>query len=200
MASDEHHLSTPIHFIVREFFRTRDQYLQFVQHFVSKNKGSYSREIIEMWNQKIMSTIDEIVTSYIETYHEFCSKRLQSQQEMLNELSSPVISLSRNAALLPLVGDIDTTRSKYILERTLKQCYTKNIDQLLIDLSGVVVVDTMVAQQLFQLVEALELIGVKTSLSGIRPEKAQTAAQLGIAFDNVSIAVNLSSALPTLHL
>ncbi|MCM3789908.1 hypothetical protein M3221_16065 [Domibacillus indicus] len=123
VASDERHLSTPIHFIMREFFRTCDQFLQFVQHFVSANKGSYSWEIIEMWNQKITSTISKIVTWYTETYHEFSAKRLQSQQELINELSLPVISLSRNVSLLPLVENIDTTRAKYILKRILKQCF-----------------------------------------------------------------------------
>ncbi|WP_050183401.1 STAS domain-containing protein [Domibacillus robiginosus] len=195
VASDEQHLVTPVHFIVREFFRTRDQYLTFIQDFAQDNHERCSQDTIQMWNQQITVAIDKIVIWYMEKYHEFASKRLQSQQEMINEISSPVISLSQNVALLPLVGDIDTTRAKYILEQTLEQCHEKNVNQLLIDLSGVVVVDTMVAQQLFQLVEALGLIGVKTSLSGIRPEIAQTAVQLGINFDQISISANLSSTI-----
>jgi rsbT co-antagonist protein RsbR len=56
-------------------------------------------------------------------------------------------------------------------------------------------VDTMVAHQIFQLIDALDLIGVKSTLSGIRPEIASTAVQLGLSFENISIKSNLSQAL-----
>ena len=198
VAKDEQHLSTPEHFIVREFFRTRDQYLNFMKEFVSLNEENYSQEFVDLWNRKIISTMDKVVTWYMKEHHTFSLKRLQSQQEMINELSSPVISLGKNTALLPLVGDIDTVRSKFILERTLEQCYQKSVNHLLLDLSGVIMIDTMVAQQIFQLIEALEMIGVKTTLSGIRPEIAQTAVQLGLNFDKISIISTLSNAINTI--
>ncbi|WP_046179015.1 STAS domain-containing protein [Domibacillus tundrae] len=195
IAKDEQHLSTPIHFIVREFFRTRDQYLHFIKEFVFSNKEKYSQEFIDLWNKKVINTIDKVVIWFMEEHHEFSVKRLQCQQEMINELSSPVITLNRHTGLLPLVGDIDTARAKLILEKTLKQCSEKRVDCLLIDLSGVIMIDTMVAQQLFHLVEALALIGVKTTLSGIRPEIAQTAVQLGLDFDQIIITSTLSRAI-----
>jgi rsbT co-antagonist protein RsbR len=114
---------------------------------------------------------------------------------MIHELSSPVITIKKDIALLPLVGDIDTTRAKIILESTLQQCGDKRIAHLYIDLSGVVTVDTMVAHQIFQLIDALGLLGVKSTLSGIRPEVAQTAIQLGLSFENIRIKSNLAQAL-----
>jgi rsbT co-antagonist protein RsbR len=120
--------------------------------------------------------------------------------ELIMELSSPVISLNREIALLPLVGDIDTTRAKIMLESTLQQCASLGVNELLLDLSGVVMIDTMVAQQLFQLIKALDLIGVKTTLSGVRPEIAQTSVQLGISFDKVTIKSTLSSAIKPIEL
>ncbi|MCY7654318.1 RsbT co-antagonist protein RsbRB, partial [Bacillus safensis] len=63
---------------------------------------------------------------------------------MIYELSSPVIVLKSQIALLPLVGDIDTARAKIILENTLNQCLQKGVQHLCIDLSGVVIIDTMV--------------------------------------------------------
>lgn len=195
IASDEQHLSTPEHLIINEFFRTREQYLKFIEEFVSLNESKYSKETIDLWNKLAISSIDKIVIWYMERYHEFSLKRLRSQQEMINELSSPVITLNEEVALLPLVGDIDTMRAKFILEQTLQQCYEKGVSKLLIDLSGVVMVDTMVAQQIFQLVESLELIGVHAVLSGIRPEIAQTAVQLGLDFDNIEITAKLSNSI-----
>lgn len=53
----------------------------------------------------------------------------------------------------------------------------------------------MVAHQIFKLIEALNLIGVTSTLSGIRPEMAQTAVQLGINFSDITIKSNLAQAL-----
>jgi len=195
VAKDEEHLSTPVHFIVREFFRTRDQYLFFLKEFFNGASPAYSQDVIDSWNKKIIHTIDNVVMWFMQEHHKFSVKRLQCQQEMINELSSPVIKLNRGTGLLPLVGDIDTARAKLILEKTLQQCAEKRVDCLLIDLSGVIMIDTMVAQQLFHLVEALGLIGVKTTLSGIRPELAQTAVQLGLDFTQMSITSTLSRAI-----
>ena len=98
-------------------------------------------------------------------------------------------------ALLPLVGDIDTARAKIILENTLKECSQKGVQHLCIDLSGVVIIDTMVAHQIFDLVTSLRLIGVETTISGIRPEIAQTAVQLGLPFNEFRTASSLAHAL-----
>ncbi|WP_046180380.1 STAS domain-containing protein [Domibacillus tundrae] len=195
LANDGQHLATPIHFIVREFFNVRNQYLKLIKEFVSLHEGKYPQEKIDLWNQTVLETMDDVITWFMEKHHEFSNTRLQSQQEMINELSSPVIKLNNSIGLLPLVGDIDTARAKLILEKTLEQCSEKRVNHLLIDLSGVVMIDTMVAHQIFQLIDALSLIGVKTTLSGIRPEVAQTAVQLGLSFDNVSITSTLSRAV-----
>lgn len=96
---------------------------------------------------------------------------------------------------MPLVGDIDTARAKIILENTLNQCSQKGVQHLCIDLSGVVIIDTMVAHQIFDLVTSLRLIGVETTISGIRPEIAQTAVQLGLPFNEFRTASSLAHAL-----
>ncbi len=62
------------------------------------------------------------------------------------------------------------------------------------------IVDTMVAQQIFNIVDALGLLGVKTMLIGIRPEVAQTMIQLGINFNEITVKANLEQALLGLNL
>ncbi|SFC19906.1 rsbT co-antagonist protein RsbR [Bacillus sp. OV322] len=191
IAQDEQHLGTPIHFILREFFRTQEQYLDLLQQFFSLHKGNYSEDAISSWERKVIKIFSKVMIWFVQENHNYSMKRLESQQRMINELSSPVIPIGSSTALLPLVGDIDTARAKFILENTLEQCAEKLIKLLYIDLSGVVIMDTMVAQQIFQLIKALSLIGVKSILSGIRPEIAQTAIQLGLDFKNANIKRNL---------
>lgn len=142
-----------------------------------------------------MEAFDRVMMRFVELQSEVMEKQLQNQQEIINELSSPVISLNEHTALLPLVGNIDPSRAELILENALEQCVKMEVSQLFIDLSGVVLIDTMVAHQIFQLIDALQLIGVKPILSGLRPEIAQTAIQLGLNFENLTITSTLSQAL-----
>jgi rsbT co-antagonist protein RsbR len=193
ISSDKEHLETPIHFIIREFIRTREQYFQLVEEF--KQKNDIPEERITVWNRSIVRIFDIVILQFTEQFHENSIRQLRAQQEMINELSSPVILLSENRALLPLVGDIDTARAAAILENTIKQCAEKRVTQLFIDLSGVIIIDTMVAHQIFQLIKGLSLIGVHSTLSGIRPEIATTAIQLGLSFNDITIASTLSKAI-----
>ncbi|PLT33189.1 STAS domain-containing protein [Bacillus sp. V5-8f] len=195
IAQDPEHLSTPIHFILREFFRTQQQYLVLVKEFVSLHSGEFSDEQIDSWNQIIIKTFSEVITWFTRENYTYSQKLLQAQQEMILELSSPIISLNRNTALLPLIGDIDTERAKFLLENTLQQCAAKGVNHLFIDLSGVVIIDTMVAHQIFQLIEGLKLLGVQSTLSGLRPEIAQTAMRLELPFDKISITSTLEKAI-----
>ncbi|MBM7702890.1 STAS domain-containing protein [Metabacillus iocasae] len=195
IAKDDEHLGTPIHFILKEFFRTQEQYLDLIQEFVNLHREEYSKEVIQSWTRIVTKTFSEVMTWFTEEYHDHLQLKLQAQQEMINELSSPVILLNEQNGLLPLVGDIDTTRAKFILEYTLMQCVKKRITHLFIDLSGVIIIDTMVAHQIFQLIDALKLVGVTVTLSGIRSEIAQTAVQLGLSFGEIQTTATLAQAI-----
>lgn len=109
IAQDEQHLSTPIHFTLREFFRVREQYLQFISEFVSTYEEEQKYEVI--WMKMIMKAFDKVVLKFVEEHQKVSEQTLKAQQEMIQELSSPVIALDNNRALLPLVGDIQNLSS-----------------------------------------------------------------------------------------
>ncbi|GAE44408.1 STAS domain-containing protein [Mesobacillus boroniphilus] len=81
------------------------------------------------------------------------------------------------------------------MESTLTQSIDARINTLIVDLSGVVMVDTMVAHQIFKLMDALKMLGVQSIVTGIRPEVAQTAVQLGIDFSDIKTAGNLQNVI-----
>ncbi|MCR2822710.1 STAS domain-containing protein [Lederbergia panacisoli] len=191
IASDEQHLTTPVHYILREFFRTQEQYLDLFEEFISLKDKEYSIDKINKWRRRIIFTFEKIVSWFVEENNKFSMARLEAQQETIKELSTPVIQVGNEKALLPLIGDIDEVRSKMILENTLQSVAKKRIELLYIDLSGVLIMDTMVAHQIFQLIKSLDLLGVKSILSGIRPEVAQTAVQMGIDFQDVEVVSRL---------
>ncbi|WP_026572869.1 STAS domain-containing protein [Bacillus sp. UNC438CL73TsuS30] len=195
VAGDEQHLRTPIPFILKEFFRVQEQYLDLVEEFIQLHEDEYSDEHINTWNRTIVKNFNLIIAWFTQESYHYAELKLKSQQELINQLSSPVICLNDDVALLPLIGDIDRERATFLLENTLKQCTKLNIHHLLIDLSGVVKVDTMVALQIYQLIKALSLINVDSTLSGIRPEIAKTAVQLGIDFNKIPIVSTLKRAI-----
>ena len=199
-SSEQEHQRTPTHLILREFFNNQEQYLNYVKEFVEASHEAYSPETINRWNRKIIDNFNYVILAFAEQSYKYAEERLAAQKEMIYELSSPIISLSEDLALLPLVGDIDTDRAQKVMENTLQQCSNQRVKQLLIDLSGVLIIDTMVAHQIFQLIQALKLIGVTCTLSGIRPEIAQTAIQIGIDFNDLSVVSSIHQALAQRHL
>lgn len=198
IARDPEHMNTPLHHILQEFFNTQQQYVELIYQY-HREHTDLSSEVVRQWITNVTLTFSKIVTWFTEEHHNYSLSKLKAQQEMINELSTPVISLSKGIAILPLVGDIDTNRAKYIFENALSQCTQKRIDTLLVDISGVAIIDTMVAQQIFQLIEALRLLGVKSILSGIRPEIAQTAVQLGINFNDIDTISTIERAFERLY-
>ncbi|MBS2970223.1 STAS domain-containing protein [Metabacillus sp. KIGAM252] len=195
VARDGAHLKTPNYFVIKEFKRVRKQYITLINAFILEHRDEVSCDLADEWMNKVLEVFDIAILKFVEEAENNSKQQLKAQQEMIYELSSPVISLANKDALLPLVGDIDTARAKIILENTLEQCSQKGIEHLFIDLSGVVIIDTMVAQQIFQLIDTLNLIGVKTTISGIRPEIAMTAMQLGLSFEKTNIRSTLSQAI-----
>jgi rsbT co-antagonist protein RsbR len=195
LAQDPKHLITPLHYVIREFMKTQEITLNYIKKFITLNKETVEFDQIFFWYELVVKTVNVSMNVFIEEYHKNTSNVLKAQQETINELSSPVIMLKDDTALLPLIGNIDTARTQFILENTLQQCVNKGVVHLFIDLSGVAVIDTMVAQQLFNLINALKLLGVKPTLSGIRPEIAQPAINLGLSFDDIEVKFSLAQAL-----
>lgn len=194
VASDIEHVNTPIQYVIKEFKNVRSQYFDYVRRFAELHP-EITRKEIDIWYDIILKEMDEVILRFIEATYKYSQRVMKAQQETINELSAPVISLANHQGLLPLIGDIDTSRAKIIIENTLLQCSQRDIHHLFVDLSGVVMIDTMVAHQIFQLLNALKLIGVNATLSGMRPEIAQTAVQLGISFKEIDIKANLAQAI-----
>ena len=98
---------------------------------------------------------------------------------------------------MPLVGTIDTDRAKKIMENLLNGVVKHRSQVVLIDITGVPVVDTMVAHHIIQASEAVRLVGAKCLLVGIRPEIAQTIVNLGIDLSQVTTKNTLQKGIQT---
>ncbi|MGP4074044.1 RsbT co-antagonist protein RsbRA [Piscibacillus sp. B03] len=124
--------------------------------------------------------VDPIKKKLIDAYSTNWNSIISLQKVALQELSAPLIPVMDGITIMPLVGTIDTDRAKLIMENLLDGVIKHRADVVLIDITGVPVVDTMVAHHIIQAAEAVRLIGATCILVGIRPEIAQTIVNLGI--------------------
>lgn len=194
-AKDEDRLSTPTTAVLQDFFQTQKQYLQLIEEFAFLQGEHVSKEQLITWNQGITATINDLLLEFTTQTAIAAEKRLNAQQELIVEMSAPVILLTNGTGLLPLVGEISTYRAQILFEKALQQSADYRLERLFIDLSGVPIIDTMVAHQIFQLIDGLRIIGVKTALAGISPDIAQTAIQLGINFGEIEVYNTLVQAM-----
>lgn len=151
-------------------------------------------EVMEFFH----SLLDHAAHSYSSTYINSYQRNLAAARKEFLELSSPVVPVNDQIAILPIVGAIEVDRAQHILEKTLLAAGRLQVSVLIIDLSGVVKVDSMVAEEIIKLTQSLNLIGVKAVLTGIRPEIAQTMIQLGIDVNQLALGGSLKQAFKKL--
>ncbi|KAF1679086.1 STAS domain-containing protein [Bacillus mexicanus] len=184
-----------VHEVVEAMANSRISFWEAVAAFIKENQDLVTNEDAERWNRIVNQSFDKLIIEFSERYQKFMMMRLTSQQELISELGCPVISIADGIGILPLIGSIDTKRAQVILETVPASCIEKKITSLVVDLSGVAIVDTMVAHQLYNLSKTLFLLGIKAVSSGIRPDVAQTSVQLGLDFREYETYGTLKQAL-----
>lgn len=187
--------NTPIPEVLEALSNARKVFWCFVVRFAQLNSEKVPREEILKWAATINRAFDELTVEFSKLYNKLMNTKLSAQSSLIDELSSPVIKINTDIGILPLVGDIDTLRAKKIFEYVPVKCTEINISSLYIDLSGVSIIDTMVAHQIYQLTQILNLLGINSTITGIRPEIAQTAILLGLDFSKISTYSSLQQAL-----
>jgi anti-anti-sigma factor len=121
------------------------------------------------------------------------------QRETLLELGSPIIPLLPGVLLMPLVGSIDSSRAGHLMEVLLESVSQQRASEVLLDITGVPVVDSQVAQALLSATQAVTLLGARVTLVGVRPEIAQSIVGLGIDLRGIAIQATLAAAIQALQ-
>ena len=144
------------------------------------------------WSLTIM--LDELGLYTTETYQKGREEVIIRQQQELLELSTPVVRLWDGVLALPLIGTLDSARTQVVMESLLQGIVETGSSIAIIDITGVPVVDTLVAQHLLKTVAAARLMGADCIISGIRPQIAQTIVHLGVEINDVITKATLADA------
>jgi anti-anti-sigma regulatory factor len=120
---------------------------------------------------------------------------IEEQRTVIREMSVPVLPLSHSALVLPLVGALDSERLMLVQDQALRSIDERSARYLILDITGVPIVDTAVAQGLIKVVQAARLLGTEVVLVGIRPEVAQAVVGLGIQLSDIVTRSTLQSGI-----
>jgi rsbT co-antagonist protein RsbR len=159
-------------------------------------------------NGKVVATV-EAITDLSEL------RSLRERDDVIRKLSSPIVEVWEGIIMLPLIGILGSARAKQITDSILRHVAQFKTKVVLLDISGIMAIDTKTASHILRAVQAVRLMGSEVVITGIRPDVAATLAALGVdlsgfitrsslreglqySFDKLVLSVVKSSAVQSL--
>jgi rsbT co-antagonist protein RsbR len=171
-----------------------------------------TQEELKQYREKLEELVTERTAELTHTNHELqqqISERQQSegerlrlqqelvqaQQQLISELSTPIIPLLEGIVILPLIGSIDTMRARDITRSLLAGISQHRAKIVIVDITGVPMVDSGVANHLHKTIQAAQLKGAQTIVTGISEAVAETVVDLGIDWSHIDTLANLQTGM-----
>jgi len=120
---------------------------------------------------------------------------IEAQRRAIRELSTPIIEVWNSVLCLPIVGVLDSARAADITRELLQAVVDRTASYVIIDVTGIQVMDTTTTDNFMRLAKAVTLLGAECVLSGVNPNVAHTMVQMGVELANVKCYRNLRDAL-----
>ena len=120
---------------------------------------------------------------------------IDEQRRTIMELETPVIQVWEGILAVPLVGTLDTARAQQMNETLLERIIETGSEIVIVDITGVPIVDTAVAKHLLETVAAARLLGAEALIVGLTTRIAMTLVQLGVDLSTVTTRTTLAKGL-----
>lgn len=194
---DEEILSTSIPEALAELFHVQQEYLQLIEVFASLYRNQIAPEEVTAWNLEVTTAFNKLILQYTIQHSTAAQLKMDARQDVYAELSAPLLLLTERSGLLAITGKITEYETQLITEKTLQKCCDAKMEKLFIDLSGIQLTDRRDAHHLLFLFNGLKIFGVKTVITGIRPELAKIFIQSNFDSSNIEFFNTLAHALKT---
>nr|WP_255437764.1 STAS domain-containing protein [Thalassobacillus sp. CUG 92003] len=113
-------------------------------------------------------------------------------------MSVPIIQLFDGVGICPIIGELDEDRAQLLNKKALEESKSLRLNYLILDLSGVALIDTQISRHLMEVIQSLKLMGVEVVMTGLSAEVAMTITSLGIDMSPYAIKQNLQQAVENL--
>jgi anti-anti-sigma regulatory factor len=202
---------------IREAFAGKKSMLHLDDYAIYDASGRVSDRRVSLELTLLPLRVDGQVGEYLVAYYKdmtqeqaLARKVEENQRELAHAVeqqtilrseiearSAPVVPIFAGILVMPLIGAVDSLRAQQIMASALEEGMQHSASTLILDITGVPVVDTAVANYILQMIRALRLIGTDTIVVGISPEIAQTIVQLGLRLEDITTRADLQSGLQT---
>ena len=154
----------------------------FLQDYI-KLENNQSREDFFVMERQINSHIDQFLNTFFINYSTYKDSLLTAQRELVENLSVPIIPITANICILPLIGSVDSFRTSVLEEKVLTEIGRLRIQTLIMDLSGIADMETEVIDHLMKTINGTSMMGCHTVITGLRTDVVRKMIHLGITFD-----------------
>ncbi|PLR74869.1 STAS domain-containing protein [Bacillus sp. UMB0728] len=135
----------------------------------------------------INDQVDQFLNAFFLSYSDYKDELLKAQKAIVEDLSVPIIPISPSVCVLPLIGQIDSSRSHTIGEKALEEIARISIETLVIDLSGIVYMETDVIHHIMRIIDGANMMGCQCVITGLRPALVQKITSLGLSFESKAV-------------
>ena len=124
-------------------------------------------------------------------------KAIERQEDVMRGLSTPIIQVWDGVLAIPVIGNLNSERAELLMQRLLDEIGNTHSRFALLDLTSVEIIDTYTADHLVKIVHAVELLGARAIITGIRSAVAQTMVSIGVDLSQILTLRNLQQGLKT---
>jgi rsbT co-antagonist protein RsbR len=170
--------------ILKPYPQTRLQLINMMTK-ISVAEGLSTEDAVSV-NNRLSYLLDLSIMETMLEREKSAHEMNRRNQKIITELSSPVVPIQKGMAILPLIGEFDFERSEHIMNYVIPKIAELKIKNLIIDFSGIANIDAEIASRIFNVNKVLGLIGIKTMLTGIRPDLAINVINAGLDFSKLN--------------
>lgn len=134
--------------------------------------------------KKVNEKVDVFLKSFFVSYSDYKDKLILAQQNLVENLSVPIIPITSTTCVLPLIGTIDNSRIQIIEEKVLQEIGKLRIQTLILDLSGIIDMEVEIINDFLKILDGTTMMGCKAVVTGLRPEVVTKMIRSGIQLDN----------------
>ena len=145
--------------------------------------------------EQIDEVFNIIVFGFSQAFTKATDEKILETKARFLRLSVPIVPLLNGIAVLPLIGELDDERASILIEETLEKCKNLQISKLIIDFSGVYIVDQTVIHTIDLLIRALKLIGITPAITGLRAELSLQFVESHLTLTDIELKGSLEQIL-----
>ena len=143
----------------------------------------------------VAGIFNDISLDVFNVYLEEKERTIKAQQDEIKQTSTPITEIWDGVLTLPIIGTLDSSRTVSVMENLLLRIEQDRAKVVVMDITGVVAIDSQVSHHLIQMMRAIGLMGARAILTGIRPDIARALTSLNIELGDVMTRSTLSEGL-----